>query len=65
MQIKLLGILRRWNRRMEHIRTKEQAMAWLMHNKQIRKKRLEQLQTIAIKKYEERTGLKANYVEVF
>lgn len=36
-----------------------------MHNKQIRKKRLEQLQTIAIKKYEERTGLKANYVEVF
>ncbi len=65
MQIKLLWILRRWNRRMEHIRTKEQAMAWLMHNKQIRKKRLEQLQTIAIKKYEERTGLKANYVEVF
>ena len=36
-----------------------------MNNKQIRKKRLEQLQTIAIKKYEERTGLKANYVEVF
>ena len=65
MQIKLLWILRRWNRRMEHIRTKEQAMAWLMNNKQIRKKRLEQLQTIAIKKYEERTGLKANYVEVF
>ena len=50
---------------MEHIRTKEQAMAWLMNNKQIRKKRLEQLQAIAIKKYEERTGLKANYVEVF
>ena len=50
---------------MERIRTKEQAMAWLMHNKQIRKKRLEQLQAIAIKKYEERTGLKANYVEVF
>ena len=65
MQIKLLWILRRWNRRMEHIRTKEQAMAWLMHNKQIRKKRLEELQIIAIKKYEERTGLKANYVEVF
>ena len=43
---------------MEHIRTKEQAMAWLMHNKQIRKKRLKQLQAIAIKKYEERTGLK-------
>ena len=34
-------------------------MAWLMNNKQIRKKRLEQLQTIAIKKYEERTGLKS------
>ena len=65
MQIKLLWILRRWNRRMEHIRTKEQAMAWLMNNKQIRKKRLEQLQTIAIKKYEERTGLKANNVEAF
>ena len=27
-----------------------------MHNKQIRKKRLEELQIIAIKKYEERTG---------
>ena len=57
--------MRRWDKRMEHIRTKEQAMAWLMNNKQIRKKRLEQLQAIAIKKYEERTGLKANYVEVF
>ena len=50
---------------MEHIRTKKQAMAWLMKTKQIRKQRLEQLQPIAIKKYEERTGLKANYVEVF
>ena len=50
---------------MEHIRIKEQAMAWLINNKQIRKKRLEQLQTIAIKKYEERTGLKANNVEAF
>ena len=50
---------------MEHIRIKEQAMAWLMHSKQIRKKRLEELQAIAIKKYEERTGLKDNYVDVF
>jgi hypothetical protein len=48
---------------MEHITTKEQALAWLMRNKQIKKERLEDMKAIAVKKYEERTGLKANYVE--
>lgn len=48
---------------MEHITTKEQAMAWLMRNKKIKAERLEAMKSIAIKKYEERTGLKANYVE--
>lgn len=49
---------------MEHITTKEQAMAWLMRNKQIKKERLDDMKALAIKKYEDRTGLKANYVEV-
>lgn len=48
---------------MEHITTKEQAMTWLMRNKKKKKERLEAMKAIAIKKYEERTGLKANYVE--
>ena len=48
---------------MEHITTKEQAMAWLMRNKKIKAERLKAMKSIAIKKYEERTGLKANYGE--
>ncbi|HCJ47576.1 MAG TPA: hypothetical protein DHV83_08495 [Prevotella sp.] len=48
---------------MEHITTKEQAMTWLMRNKKKKEERLEAMKAIAIKKYEERTGLKANYVE--
>jgi len=48
---------------MEHITTKEQAMTWLMRNKKKKEERLETMKAIAIKKYEERTGLKANYVE--
>ena len=48
---------------MEHITNKEQAMAWLMHNKQMKKERLDEMKAMAIKKYEDRTGLKANYVE--
>ena len=48
---------------MEHITTKEQAMTWLMRNKKKKEERLEAMKAIAIKKYEERTRLKANYVE--
>lgn len=48
---------------MDHITTKEQAMAWLMRNKKKKEERLEAMKDMAIKKYEERTGLKANYVE--
>ena len=48
---------------MAHITTKEQDMTWLMRNKKKKEERLETMKAIAIKKYEERTGLKANYVE--
>lgn len=39
-------------------------MAWLMRNKKKKEERLEAMKDMAIKKYEERTGLKANYVEI-
>jgi hypothetical protein len=50
-------------RKMEQIKTKEQALQWLKEVKQNKQRNIERLTKIAVEEYEKRTGLKATHIE--